>query len=149
MRWTLAGVVLVIACSGTKGGGDSASVLERNKHPSRDGYFVEPALTSAAVARMALDTTFIAVTTGNDVFALDETTGAVVWTRNIGPSPTDSGAGCGGIHPIGIVSTPVIDAGARTLFLAGALGTTAIDRHEVHALSVEDGSERAGWPVNV
>jgi outer membrane protein assembly factor BamB len=49
---------------------------------------------------------FFAVTTGNDVFALDETTGAVKWMRNIGSSPQDSGAGCGGIHPIGIISTP-------------------------------------------
>src|SRR4051812_43317344 len=111
MRPLAAGVLMVMACSSTKGG-DSASVLERNKHPSRDGYFVEPALTSAAAARMAMDTgftavfpgtmyasplflengphgkgVFFAVTTGNDVFALDETTGAVVWTHNIGPSP--------------------------------------------------------------
>ena len=45
-------------------------------------------------------------TTGNDVFALDENTGAIVWMHNIGSSPQDSGAGCGGIHPIGIESTP-------------------------------------------
>jgi len=164
---------MVLGCSSTKGG-DSASVLERNNHPSRDGYFVQPALTSAAAARMAMDTgfnavftgsmyasplylengphgkgVFFAVTTGNDVFALDETTGAVVWTHNIGPSPANSGAGCGGLHPIGIVSTPVIDAQARTIFVAGAVGTATIDRHEVHALSVDDGSERSGWPVNV
>ena len=87
----------------------SNSVLERNNHPSRDGHFVQPALTKAAAATMAFDTgfqatftgamfasplylengpggkgVFFAVTTGNDVFALDETTGAVVWTHNIG-----------------------------------------------------------------
>ena len=56
---------------------------------------------------------FFAVTTGNDVFALDETTGAMVWMHNIGSSPQHSGAGCGSIHPIGIVSTPVIDAASR------------------------------------
>ena len=93
---------------------------------------------------------FFAVTTGNDVFALDETTGAVVWKHNIGPSPTASGAGCGNISPIGILSTPVIDPAARTIYVAGAIGTgAAIQRHEVHALSVDDGSERAGWPVDV
>src|SRR6185369_10011476 len=54
-----------------------------------------------------------------------------------------------GIHPLGIISTPVIDAASRTIFVAGAIGTTSIARHEVHALSVDDGSERAGWPVDV
>ena len=92
---------------------------------------------------------FFAVTTGNDVFALDETTGAIVWQHNIGSSPQDSGAGCGGIHPIGIESTPVIDAASRTIFVAGAIGTATISRHEVHALSVDDGTEKAGWPVDV
>ena len=30
---------------------------------------------------------FIAVTNGNNVFALDETTGAMVWMHNIGTAP--------------------------------------------------------------
>jgi len=150
------------------------SVLERNKNPSRDGHFIQPALTKAAAATMSRNTgfaasfagnmwasplyiengpggtgAFFAVTTGNDVFALDETTGAVKWMRNIGSSPQDSGAGCGGIHPIGIISTPVIDAASRTIYVAGAIGTSTISRHEVHALSIDDGTEKAGWPVDV
>ena len=93
------------------------SVLERNKNPSRDGHFVQPALTKAAAATMSRNTgfaasfagnmwasplyiengpggtgAFFAVTTGNDVFALDETTGAVKWMRNIGSSPTRTAA---------------------------------------------------------
>jgi hypothetical protein len=164
--------------AGTGGAGGAVntgqSVLERNNHPSRDGHFVQPTLTRALAATIARDTTFagtftgnmwasplflengpggrgvfFAVTTGNDVIALDETSGAVVWTHNIGSSPTNSGAGCGSIHPIGILSTPVIDPQTRTIFVAGAIGTATITRHEVHALSVDDGTERAGWPVNV
>jgi hypothetical protein len=94
---------------------------------------------------------FFAVTTGNDVVALDETTGTPVWpAHNIGPSPTANGPGvCGSIHPLGIISTPVIDAQTRTIYVAGAIGTTSILRHEVHALSVDDGTPRSGWPVNV
>jgi outer membrane protein assembly factor BamB len=149
-------------------------VLERNKNPSRDGHFVQPTLTKAAAATMAKDAAFaatfpgamwasplyfengpggkgvfFAVTTGNDVFALDETTGAVVWMKNLGQSPSDTGAGCGSIKPVGILSTPVIDATSRTIFVAGAFGTSKIERHEVHALSVDDGTEVAGWPVDV
>jgi hypothetical protein len=167
-----------VGCSKSGGGAadtiGAASVLERNNHPSRDGLFVQPTLTKATAARMAMDATFnatftgtmfasplyvekgpggkgvfFAVTTNNDVFALDETTGATVWTRNIGPAPTANGVDCGRIHPLGILGTPVIDGTTRTLFLSAAVGTTQIDRHEVHALSIDDGSERAGWPVDL
>lgn len=94
---------------------------------------------------------FFAVTTGNDVVALDETDGHVVWKANIGSSPQESGAGCGSIHPIGILSTPVIDPAAGRIYVAGAIGTTSIARHEVHALSLADGSDvgSGGWPVDV
>jgi hypothetical protein len=176
-RWLFVMVVAAWGCSASppKSVAPTNSVLERNNHPSRDAHFVQPALTKAAAAKLGFDTgfqatftgsmfasplflengsggkgLFFAVTSGNDVFALDETTGAVVWSHNIGPSPTASGAGCGNISPIGILSTPVIDAGARTIYVSGAIGTgAAIVRHEVHALSVDDGMERAGWPVDV
>ena len=148
------------------------SVLERNKNPSRDGHFIQPALTKAAAATMSRNTgfaasfagnmwasplyiengpggtgAFFAVTTGNDVFALDETTGAVKWMRNIGSSPTANGVSCGNIHPLGILSTPVIDADTRTMYVAGAIGTSSISEHEIHALSIDDGTERTGWPI--
>ena len=159
----------------------SQSVLERNKHPNRDGSFVQPTLTKAKAATMAPQTgfapnlnasavkggnnvwasplylqngpngkgVFFAVTTGNDVYALDETNGATVWTHNIGSSPTANGVSCGNIHPLGILSTPVIDATAGVIYVAGAIGTTSISDHQVHALSVDDGSEKTGWPVSV
>jgi hypothetical protein len=149
-------------------------VLERGNHPSRDALYIQPTLTKAAAAKMAKDTgfnatftgsmwasplylengpngkgVFFAVTTGNDVFALDETTGAVTWMNNIGMSPTANGVSCGSIHPLGIISTPVIDAAKRTIYVAGAIGTTSIASHQVHALSVDDGTEKTGWPVDV
>ena len=96
---------------------------------------------------------FFAVTTGNDVFALDETTGAQVWTHNIGSSPTANGGSptCGNIHPLGIISTPVINTATTppTIYVAGAIGTTSIMSHQVHALSTTDGTEVSGWPVDV
>ena len=170
--------MLSAACSSSKGGAAggtaSQSVLERNNHPSRDGVFVQPKLTHAAAGTLAREAgftatftgnmwasplylqdgpggkgLFFAVTTGNDVYALDETTGATVWTHNIGSSPTQNGVSCGSIHPLGIISTPVIDAGKRTIYVAGAVGTTSIADHQVHALSVDDGSERSGWPASV
>jgi outer membrane protein assembly factor BamB len=151
-----------------------ASVLERNNHPNRDGNFIEPGFAIPTIRNLIRDTTFVptfpgalygsplywekgpggkglffAATTGNDVFALAETTGAIVWQKNLGPSPTANGVPCGNIHPLGVVSTPVIDPVTETLFVAGAIGTTSIERHEVHAFSVMDGTERPGFPVVV
>jgi hypothetical protein len=165
--------------TGGSGGGSTGStansVYERNNHASRDGHFLQPTLTKAAAAKMGIDKgfaatftgstwasplylengpggkgIFVTVTNGNNVFALDETTGAMVWMRNIGPAPARSGAGCGDILPIGIISTPVIDPQTRTIYVAGAVGnTTGITGHEIHALSPDDGTERPGWPIDV
>jgi hypothetical protein len=160
------------------GGGTVASadsVYERNNHPSRDGHFLQPTLTKAAAATLALDTTFagaftgntwasplflqngpggkgifIVVTNANNVYAIDETAGNIVWTRNIGAAPATSGTTCGDIRPIGIISTPVIDPASRTIYVAGAIGNaTTITTHQIHALSPDDGSERPGWPVDL
>jgi hypothetical protein len=75
-----------------------------------------------------------------------------VWMKNLGAPAGVNGpnARCGDIHPLGILATPVIDATARTIFVGAAVGNgTAILRQEVHALSVDDGAERPGWPVDV
>lgn len=153
----------------------SASVLERNGGPSREGTWVQPTLTKTAAAKMALETgfaatfkgnmyasplyvengpggkgVFIAVSADNVVAALDETTGATVWTKTLGTSPGTKGQPCSaGRDPVGIISTPVIDGKTGTIYVGVATGTNAVEKHEVHALSVMDGSSKAGWPVNV
>jgi hypothetical protein len=163
--------------TGTAGvSGTSASVLERNNHPSRDGHFLQPTLTRQAAAKMALDTTFAATyngavlgaplyfangpggtgifvvaTSGNDVYAFDETTGAMAWMTNLGAPPSKSGTtGCDGNNPLGVISTPVIDPTTSTLYLAGAIGdANGITSHSVWALSLMDGRIKAGYPSNV
>ena len=138
----------------------SASVLERGKNPQRTAHFVEPALTTAAVmTKMAMDTTFTATFSGgvagvplfvagaqpgqgrffvatlsNNVYALDETTGAVIWMHSIGT----------GGH--GIIGTPVIDAATRAIFVAA---DAQQGHHIIDALSIDTGDELAGWPVDV
>ncbi len=163
--------------SGTGGAASSSpSVLERNNHPSRDGQFLQPTLTKAAAAKMALDTSFnavytgavlgsplyfdggaagkrvfIAVTSGNDVSAFDETTGAVVWTQNLGTPASKSGVdGCDGTNPLGVISTPIIDARTGTLYVAGAVGdANGITSHSLWALSVTDGTVKTGYPIDI
>jgi len=158
------------------------SVLERGKRPSRDGNYVQPMLTTAAAMRMMPDAAFnmkatfkgqmfssplyldqgpggkgifIASSTTNDVTAFDDT-GTQVWTRSVGTPGTAFGVGCGGVRPIGIMGSPVIDPqagadGLATIYvsaaIAGAAGT--VDHYELHALSAKDGTERAGWPAKI
>jgi PQQ enzyme-like repeat protein len=152
-----------------------ASVLERNGGPTRESNWVQPTLTKAAAAKMALETgfdatfqgnmyasplyiengpggkgAFIAVSADNVVSALDETTGAILWTKTLGASPGTKGQACGvSLDPVGILGTPVIDERSGTIYVAAAIGTDSVERHEVHALAVADGASRAGWPVNV
>ena len=146
------------------------SVTQRGGDSARTAHWVNAKLTTANVSKMAMDTEFkatfsgemtavplflasttagkgifFAVTTQNDVYALDETTGATLWTKNIGAQRT--GGPGPGIKNRGIVSTPVIDASKRVLYVAAAM---AAGRHEIHALSIDDqGAEVAGFPVDV
>jgi outer membrane protein assembly factor BamB len=136
------------------------SVLERGGNPQRTAHFVEPTFTTAAVmTKMAMDTSFKATFSGgvagvplfiegaqpgqgrffvatlsNNVFALDETTGAVVWMHSIGM----------GGH--GIIGTPVIDAATKAIFVAA---DASGGKHIIDALSIDTGDELQGWPVDV
>jgi hypothetical protein len=147
-------------------------------HVTRDGLYVQSTFTKTEAATFHRDTTmaptavqgavyaqplyvqngpggkgiFIVVTTMNNVYAVSETDGSQVWMRNIGPAATQSGAGCGNINPLGIVGTPAIDLASRTMFLDAAVATTAntasIKTHQIHAVSIDDGTEKAGFPVD-
>jgi hypothetical protein len=172
--------------SGVSSGGAAGdnSVLERGKRPSRDGNYVQPTLTTMAAMKMMPDAAFntkaifkgamfssplyleqgpggkgifIASSTSNDVTAFDDT-GALVWTRNVGNAASGwPVVKCGGVRPIGIMGTPVIDPtpgadGLATIYVSAAIAAAAngtVDHYELHALSAKDGSERTGWPAKI
>lgn len=175
LNWLIA--VAAAACGGGGGSPDrGASVLELHAGPSRAGVYVDAAFTPAAAAALHLDTTFtakytgaafaqplyldrggprdlvIAATEANEVTAFDPT-GAVVWRTELGtPQPMPNaaeGAGCGNISPLGITGTPVIDFDSGTLYLDAMIRENNAAHHRIFALSVDDGSTRAGWPVDV
>lgn len=155
------------------------SVLMHHKNLNRDGVYVEPALTKAAAAGLTRDPTFnvtlpdpndlvyaqplfldggatgkdlvFVVTEANNVYALDGASGAVVWKKNVGVPVPLAKMPCGNIDPYGITGTPVIDFPSRTLFFDAMNtpdgGTTL--HHQIFALSIDDGSIRTGWPVDV
>jgi outer membrane protein assembly factor BamB len=59
-------------------------------------------------------------TLNNTVYALNQVTGAVVWSKHLG-APQTSGWGCGNINPTGILGTGVIDATASRVYFAAFL----------------------------
>jgi hypothetical protein len=89
----------------------------------------------------------IAVTELNNVYALNATTGTVIWQRNLGPAVT-SGLPCGNISPLGITGTPAVDLASRSLFL-DAMIDGATKKHFVYSLNVDTGVTNPNWPVDL
>src|SRR5215471_8022669 len=148
------------------------NVTQEHKHPSRDGVYVDAAFTLSAAANLTRDLNFdgaisgnvyaqplyieggpngpmiIAVTESNNVYALNATTGTVIWSRTLGGSVPLSELFCGNIDPVGITGTPVVDVASRSLFLDALIeGTTK--KHFIYSLNVDTGATNAGWPVDV
>ena len=145
----------------------SVNVTQHHNNLSRDGLYITPAFTQSAAASLTRDTGFdgtisgqvyaqplyveggpsgpvvIAVTESNNVYALNATTGAIVWQRNVG---TPSGS-MGNISPnVGITGTPVVDLATRSLFLDAVVSGP---NNLIFSLNVDTGAIKAGWPVDV
>ena len=154
-----------------------ASVVQHHNHANRDGVFVDAKLTKAAVAGMHLDTSFTAKVQGptyaqplfvdgaingkdalivateqNVVYAFDAANGTTIWkTPQLAQPVALNKLPCGNIDPLGMTGTPYVDLATRTIYVAAQTtpdnGTTK--HHQIFALSLADGSVRAGWPVDV
>ena len=146
-------------------------VTQHHKHESRDGLYLDPLFTPAAAANLTRDLNFdgtivgnvytqplfldatsspigpivIVATESNNVYALNATTGAIVWQRNVG-TPITSGLPCGNINPVGITGTPVIDIASRTLFFDAEVSGLG---HQIFSLNGDTGAINAGWPVTL
>src|SRR5437773_10847547 len=149
------------------------NVTQEHNNLSRDGLYIDAAFTPSAAANLTRDLNFngaisgnvyaqplyieggpsgpmiIAVTEPNNVYALNATTGTVIWQRtDIGP-PVTSGLPCGNINPAGITGTPVVDLVSRRLFF-DALIDGPTKKHFIYSLNVDTGATTpGGWPVDV
>jgi len=153
---------------------DAHSVVTYHNSNQRHGSYIIHGLTIAAAATMHLDTGFnatlqgniyaqplfwrpdgsthgqvIVATESNFVYALNETTGAIEWQTQLGPSVPRANLPCGNIDPVGVTGTPVIDPIGGVLYLNALTQTDNGPRHMVHALSLADGSEKPGWPFDM
>ena len=150
------------------------SVTERSGGPARTGHFIRPALTKANAAMMAADAGFNATYMGNiwntplfvengpggkgafyvatqqnQVYAFDATTGAQIWMKSVGAVAQGGPCGNFGYTSVGVFGTPAIDLGSKTIFVAAANGPNGIQSFKVHAFNLDDGSEKAPWPLDL
>ncbi len=167
-------LVAAILLAGLPSIASADSVLTYHNSNQRDGAYVIPKLTLAAAANVHRDAGFNATVSGhvyaqplfwkpksaqhglvivatesNNVYALDENTGAISWQKALGNPMPLSQLPCGNIDPMGITGTPVIDPASGTLYVNAMTKTNNGARHMVHALSLADGSEVAGYPIDI
>jgi outer membrane protein assembly factor BamB len=153
------------------------NVTQHHNHDSRDGLYVDPVFTQSNAAGLTRDMGFdgtivgnvyaqplyveggpngpmvIAATESNNVYALDATTGTIIWQRNdLGTPVARVNLPCGNIDPVGITGTPVVDLASRSLFL-NAMTTPdggATKQHLIYSLNVDTGATNpGGWPIDV
>jgi hypothetical protein len=154
----------------------AVNVTQHHNHMTRDGLYIDPAFTYSAATNLVRDTNFngtisgnvyaqplyiengpggqamvIAVTESNNVYALNASSGKVIWQDHLGAPVPLSSLPCGDINPLGITGTPVVDLTNRTLFLAADTtpdgGTTK--HYLIYSLNVDTGATNSGWPVDV
>jgi outer membrane protein assembly factor BamB len=149
-----------------------------HNHINRDGFFIDAKLTKAAAATMHNDPKFTATINGaafatplfvdagvvpglnggkgavfvatetNDVYALDELTGAAVWHVTAGTPASGPAVGCGNIKPQGVTGTPAIDLTTSLIVLDAATGPAGVSDHVVYGLDLATGMTKWKVPLN-
>jgi hypothetical protein len=171
---TICRLVAVLLASLFAGAASAQSVLTYHGDPGRSGHYIVPGLSWARAPAVHLDPGFapsfsgrldaqplywqppgagtglLIVATENDtVAAIDAASGRETWRRWLGRPVPASALGCGNIDPVGVTGTPVIDAPSQTLYLDAMVNRPSGPHHLIFALSLEDGTPRRGWPVDV
>ncbi|MHA3704869.1 choice-of-anchor D domain-containing protein [Jatrophihabitans sp. YIM 134969] len=97
--------------------------------------------------------TVLAATENDKVYGLDPETGAIRWTRDVGPAWPAAAIGCGDLVPnIGVTSTPVYDAATGTAYFTAKVDDGPDDSQPhwyMHAVDITTGVERAGFPTTI
>lgn len=114
-------------------------------------------LNGAVTAQpIRVGTRLVVATNADYVYELTGDGGAVLWSHRLGlpePAGADAPISCANVAPqLGVLSTPVVDQARGIIYVTsrewdGRRPASAVWR--LHALSVADGGEVAGWPVTI
>ena len=102
----------------------------------------------------------LVATVNNTLYAYDGDNGALYWQKNFTapgmrpPQRGDMTGACNGSYQdfsgnIGIVGTPVIDAGTGTMYFVARSTTGSTFVQFLHAVNIVDGNEIAGSPTKI
>ena len=99
-------LLIAVCCTAALAANAQVNVTQKNNNPSRDGLYIDPAFTPGNAANLVRDLNFngtivgnvhaqplyieggpngpmiIAVTASNNIYALNATTGSMIWQRN-------------------------------------------------------------------
>jgi polyvinyl alcohol dehydrogenase (cytochrome) len=81
----------------------------------------------------------IAATEDDSIYALNKSTGTVVWRRHVGTPVPQNTLPCGDIDPLGITGTPIYDAGDGLVY---AVAEITGYHHVLFGVSVSNGAVR-------
>ena len=105
-----------------------------------------PSTARSTRSRSSSAAPLIAVTENNWIYGMNPATGAITWSRSVGPAWPASTLGCGDLVPnIGITSTPVYDPATSAVFFMAKVndGTDAGAPALLHALDRPGDRRRA------
>jgi outer membrane protein assembly factor BamB len=174
--FSISSLVAAGLCSAAPLTNAQVNVTQFHNHASRDGLYVDPAFTQSAAANLTRDPNFdgaivgdvyaqplyidsgpggnptiIVATESNNVYALNATTGTMIWQRNVGSPVSASDLDCTKFDLMGITGTPIVDLASRALFLDAMItpdgGTTK--KQLIFSLDLDTGEINRGWPVDV
>lgn len=129
-----------------------------------DQVYAQPlVVTGVDMPGLGVRNLLVVATVNDSVYAFDADDASVtepLWKRSflssgvVPPRNTDMTGACSGHYVdysgnIGIAGTPVVDPDTLTLFLVARTKESGAFYQRLHALSLVDGSERAGSPVLV
>ena len=126
------------ARSGVAAGPPLGDVQHAWTSPTLDGdVYAEPLVVGSRV---------FTATENDTVYALNASTGAVVWKTHLGRPVDSSTLPCGNIDPVsGITATPVIDPDAGFVYAAAFLAPA---RHELFAIRIASGAVAWHRPID-
>jgi outer membrane protein assembly factor BamB len=84
----------------------------------------------------------IAATENDSVYALDKSTGTVIWRHHLGTPVQQGQVQCGDIFPLGITGTPVYDRDNGLVYAVAEMLYGQSVHHVLFGLSVADGAVR-------
>jgi hypothetical protein len=153
---------------------EGGEVLTFHKHMNRDGFYVDPAFTTAALSAgtIHIDSTFdgtgihgevrasplyaekgyggaptfYVADESDNVYAFEAGGGGLLKTVSLGTGATTEP--CGNVHDVGIRGTPAIDPVTGIMVLDAATGTAgAVSGHTIFGLRTSDLS--TAWSLDV